>query len=677
MFFRFLTKELNYKTKIYDVKFNNYNKSAIYNQIGSHGFLPLLKSGNVDYLYPKCLENMKWYKLVNIMIYNSQGGFIKTFNFEYDDKPTERLMLLGISESKPNSLQEKKHRFYYNEPNSLPDYLSNKTDHWGFFNNTYAAYSQSSGDNYYNLRNPNAAYLKYGILNKIVYPTGGYTEFDFEPHYYKKQVMLTRDSYRDLNSNNLAGGLRIRGMADYTSENVKVEEKKYFYVSDYLQHKDQANQSSGVLGGQIQYSFDYIVHAFNDGYNTKTKLSVFSSVSVLPACYNTQGNHIGYSEVIEKRRDNAFTRYLYTNFDNGYLDEPAQTIIQETRTPYEPYSSKEQDRGLLQLKEEYNADGKKIRSTANSYEISNNDPSYVRSMRAKFANVCPNTAQSYDEGAAYKIYTYERRPKSVKTILYDLDGLHPISTNVNYEYTANSDGLLRSEEHNRDGGLHTNSKIEYRYAADVGHTTMVQQNMIGIPIETITYRDGRAMNVMLQPYRNENGKLFPDFQQRLEVDTPIDNYIKYTVTAGMDSRLQRQLTFDVYDSHGNILQYTRRDGVPVSYIWSYKGQYPIAEIKGATYEQVKTLLGVIYVTDFDNSLYPDVVELGSRLRTAFQDQPVFVHTFTHKPSVGIASQTDPNGITTFYEYDDLGRLHIVRDHEGNVLKEKEYHYFNE
>ena len=40
----------------------------------------------------------------------------------------------------------------------------------------------------------------------------------------------------------------------------------------------------------------------------------------------------------------------------------------------------------------------------------------------------------------------------------------------------------------------------------------------------------------------------------------------------------------------------------------------------------------------------------------------------------MTSETDPNGITTYYEHDDFNRLKIVRDHEGNVLNQYEYHY---
>jgi len=50
---------------------------------------------------------------------------------------------------------------------------------------------------------------------------------------------------------------------------------------------------------------------------------------------------------------------------------------------------------------------------------------------------------------------------------------------------------------------------------------------------------------------------------------------------------------------------------------------------------------------------------------------------TYKPLVGMTVMTDPRGRTTTYEYDDFGRLEIVKDHEGKLLEEYQYHYKSE
>ncbi|MCK4664886.1 MAG: hypothetical protein KAT68_18590 [Bacteroidales bacterium] len=48
-------------------------------------------------------------------------------------------------------------------------------------------------------------------------------------------------------------------------------------------------------------------------------------------------------------------------------------------------------------------------------------------------------------------------------------------------------------------------------------------------------------------------------------------------------------------------------------------------------------------------------------------------TYTYNIN-GIKSKTDINNISIFYEYDDFGRLTIVRDQDGNILKKTEFVY---
>ncbi|MGC4038695.1 MAG: hypothetical protein QM764_22215 [Chitinophagaceae bacterium] len=51
-------------------------------------------------------------------------------------------------------------------------------------------------------------------------------------------------------------------------------------------------------------------------------------------------------------------------------------------------------------------------------------------------------------------------------------------------------------------------------------------------------------------------------------------------------------------------------------------------------------------------------------------------TYTFEPLVGVSSVTDMNNRINYYEYDGLGRLKLVKDMFGNVVKTMGYHYKN-
>jgi len=49
-------------------------------------------------------------------------------------------------------------------------------------------------------------------------------------------------------------------------------------------------------------------------------------------------------------------------------------------------------------------------------------------------------------------------------------------------------------------------------------------------------------------------------------------------------------------------------------------------------------------------------------------------TFTYDPLIGITSQSDANGHTVYYKYDNLGRLFLIRDENQKIVKQYDYQY---
>ena len=49
-------------------------------------------------------------------------------------------------------------------------------------------------------------------------------------------------------------------------------------------------------------------------------------------------------------------------------------------------------------------------------------------------------------------------------------------------------------------------------------------------------------------------------------------------------------------------------------------------------------------------------------------------TYTYTPLVGITSECDADNRINYYQYDALGRLKLIKDQDGNVVKTMTYHY---
>jgi hypothetical protein len=55
-------------------------------------------------------------------------------------------------------------------------------------------------------------------------------------------------------------------------------------------------------------------------------------------------------------------------------------------------------------------------------------------------------------------------------------------------------------------------------------------------------------------------------------------------------------------------------------------------------------------------------------------QNCLMTTYTYHTTAGLTSQCDPNHVITYYEYDNLNRLYIVRDFNGNIIERIRYQY---
>ncbi|MNS35241.1 hypothetical protein D3C72_673920 [compost metagenome] len=130
--------------------------------------------------------------LDRIEVYNSRGTKVKHYDFSYTNN-TKRLFLEKISEKSTLTADLLTHKFEYID--GLPDRYSDAQDHWGYYNGAsnnnlipfddllLTFFTTSLGIPDAN-RKPNELFMKSGMLKRIIYPSGGYTDFEFEAHRY-------------------------------------------------------------------------------------------------------------------------------------------------------------------------------------------------------------------------------------------------------------------------------------------------------------------------------------------------------------------------------------------------------------------------------------------------------------------------------------------------------------
>ncbi|WP_027386459.1 RHS repeat domain-containing protein [Chryseobacterium gregarium] len=202
-----------------------------------------------------------------------------------------------------------------------------------------------------------------------------------------------------------------------------------------------------------------------------------------------------------------------------------------------------------------------------------------------------------------------------------------------------------------------------RYAQGLNNTRLTNANMISVPLQIETKTDGTVMTKVTTQYNN-TGHFYP---------TSLE-------WADLNQTAETQITFDVYDNKGNLVQTTDKAGNSVTTIWGYDQTLPIAQIAGPKYSDISSLSIITAAisasnADADNpSNEPALLTALESLRTATQLQGYSITTYTYDPLVGITHSISPNGIKATYEYDASGRLLRVKNSEGQILKENQYNY---
>src|SRR5690606_36356136 len=125
---------------------------------------------------------------------------------------------------------------------------------------------------------------------------------------------------------------------------------------------------------------------------------------------------------------------------------------------------------------------------------------------------------------------------------------------------------------------------------------------------------------------------------------------------------------------GKTVQVQDKGGRPVSYIWGYEDQYPVAKIENMSYSGIPSGLIDDIKAKSETGTEAQLITSLNNLRNHNDLSGAMVTTYTHKPLIGVSTITDTKGDIVTYHYDPFGRLDYIEDADGNKLEEYDYHY---
>ena len=201
------------------IKCPDFSSQQVPNTTGSGATVVMIKlssitwpNGKVEFALDNSRSDGPGGRLDRIRVYerNTDGSYSLEKQFAFGEayfgtSGNYRLKLSNIVEKDAADAAVSAHTFTYDESVPMPARTSPAQDWWGFYNgqtgNSGLIAQRTidlNGVGYIvgrgNSRDPSPAHMQAYILKKINYPTGGYTEFDYEPHQFAGGTTVTQAS---------------------------------------------------------------------------------------------------------------------------------------------------------------------------------------------------------------------------------------------------------------------------------------------------------------------------------------------------------------------------------------------------------------------------------------------------------------------------------------------------
>jgi len=458
-------------------------------------------------------------------------------------------------------------------------------------------------------RTTDTTFYKEGVLKRITFPTGGYTEFQFEPH-----------KYSDAGVTKYGAGLRIKKIVKNDGLNTYSTLYKYGSNDDGIGYKNFDVRNFHFMNTLYKRDISYMTGFPQRQYTVRTWVS--NSV-VGPGFDDAPVVYTNVSEYANSTSGNGKTAY---EFDNNLLISDGVFAV--------PYSNKiwrnkkSWQRGKLTKITKYDNLNNIKEVTTKSYTKYKGQTLKVGQAALQiivgeesgnyFYN-CSGTGggQAYD-GHRYMISTIEQDVGVFLETSSTVESQYAtgsIQTVTNRAYHANY--LQPTYEEVISSGNPGTVRRNFRYNYDVvgtgttytglpdAYKQLLIKNIISVPVEQYTsVKEGSGSYQVVSGQITEYALVastslyVPASVYFLETTSPVTTYTPLAVSGTnaltKDSRYKLRMSMQGYDTRGNLLQYEMTNGPVTSFVYGYDGKYLIAEATNSS-------VGNIAYTSFETN----------------------------------------------------------------------------
>lgn len=527
-------------------------------------------------------------------------------------------------------------------------------------------------------------------------------------------------------SNNLAGGMRVKSIRDCAIGSVSGCVSKYI---DYSLPNEQG-KSSGSLPTPIYYGYwTTLVHGrYGDGGSADTETSlgfVYTGNSLLPLV-NTMGNAVGYQYVtVTQDVDGSQGKTVY-KFTSP-VDQPdfPSSPVSRLEFPFPPAIDRDFSRGFLIQQQDFIYGQNEFPIKEGSFTPSFPSVHSIRALKTGFNFEFSDNLNSGGFGVDVKntlksnlsLYTfvpYEINTSFIQTassqeVMRNFQSNSSITTNTTLYYENPVHRRVTRKEITNSLGEKLTSTFSYKEDVNnIANLTAAEVEGIGAnPDKTAVIEEKALRGEILVSTKRKlyNGAVFSKIQQSVGANPLID-----------------EVVFKAHDVDGNALELTAKNGEVHAYKYGYSNRLVIAHAinaknsdiyyesfesgaSGVSNENAKTGLRVLVssVFTFPADFLPNNVgqmrmsywywldgqwnfsgELPysstfSSAGTMIDEVRAYplgarMTTFCHDPGIGLRTRTDENGNSEYYEYDELGRLKLIRDSNKKIVKAYDYYF---